>query len=259
MNEKRREGDELYRFMIISPLLSNQIPRGGLKRQITELSGKNYEHPERGWERVSAKTIEEWYYRYRKHGLDGLGRKKRSDSGESRAISGETGELIIRMKKENPKRTGDQILRELTLAGRLHSGEVSRSSVYRLLNTRKHEITLRLNDGKELRKFSFEFSNECWQCDVCHGPYLFLNDDREKKKVFIYAFIDDASRIIPHAGIALQENLEHYLECLKLAFMKKGLPGRLYMDNASYFRNDVVRTIGARLGIRMLYCTPYSP
>lgn len=259
MKKKQYEGDELYKYMIISPLISEVIPRGELKKRIREVADKSYEHPERGWEKFAPKTIEEWFYKWRKHGLSALTRRNRSDSGQSRSISMELSELIVKMKQENPKRTASRILTELVMAGKITPGEISRTSIYRLFNVRQREILTYQKEKDDIKKFAFEFSNECWQCDVCHGPYLNVEGFNKKKKIFIYGFLDDASRVVPHMGIALSENMEHFLEVFKTAIMKRGIPGRLYTDNASYFKNPTVLRIGARLGIKVMYCTPYSP
>jgi len=171
MKKKQYEGDELYKYMIISPLISEIIPRGELKKRIREVADKFYEHPERGWEKFAPKTIEEWFYKWRKHGLSALTRRHRSDSGQSRSISMELSELIVKMKQENPKRTASRILTELVMAGKITTGEISRTSIYRLFNVRQREILTYQKEKDDIKKFAFEFSNECWQCDVCHGPY----------------------------------------------------------------------------------------
>lgn len=259
MKRMSYESEGLYRFKIIAPLVNEVFVRGELKKKIRELSEKWYEHPERGWEQFAFKTIEEWLYLYRRFGLGGLEPQKRSDRGRSRSISPYVGELILTMKKENPRRTVRQILRELVLADVIRTGDTSPSSVYRFLAPHKQELVRHHKDLKERRKFSYAYSNECWQSDVCHGPYLKIEGSRKKKKIYLFGFLDDASRIIPHIGVAFQENLETFLEFFKVAIQKKGIPERLYLDNASYYRSHLVKTIGARLGIKIMYCTPYSP
>ena len=259
MSQKSYESEGLYRFSIIAPLINETFAKGELKKKIRELAGKHYEHPLRGWEKFAFKTIEEWLYNYRRCGLSGLEKNRRKDTGLSRSISPEIGELILTMKKENPKRSAGRIIKELAMAGKTRPGEMKRSSVYRLLSNHRQELKAHGEERKQIRKFAFEFSNECWQSDVCHGPYLYIEGHRNKRKIYLYAFIDDASRIIPHMGIAFAENLENFLECLKTGIQKKGIPHRLYLDNAAYYRSPVVSTIGARLGIKVIYCTPYSP
>jgi transposase len=84
--------------------------------------------------RISARTIEAWYYRYRSNGLAGLAPGARSDSGTSRSMSAEVADLVLRAKREKPRRSIRRIIRMLERAGRVQPGELSRSSVHRLLS-----------------------------------------------------------------------------------------------------------------------------
>lgn len=259
MKEKDSEREALYRFQIIAPLINERPARGELKKMIRKIADRIYEHPIRGYEKFAFKTVEEWYYRYKKYGLSGIEKRSRADHGRIRSIPEDMGELILLMKKENPRRSVKMILRELTLAGKIRPKELSRSAIYRLLSQHRWEISSSSDQKPSKRKYAYPFSNDCWQSDVSHGPYLSLKGSRKKQKIYFYAFIDDASRVIPHAQIFLAENLENFLLLWKTALIKKGIPGRLYLDNASYFRSPVVRTIGARMAIRIIYCAPYSP
>lgn len=252
--------DALFRFRIIAPLINETIPHGQLHERLKEAASQWYEHPRHGWQSYSHRTIEEWYYNYKNKGLSGLERSRRSDHGTSRRISEEVSQKILAMKKENSKRSVPQILRELEQAGMITRGEISESCIYRFLKSNQEEIRRHQNhDTDQKRKFAFARVNECWQSDVCHGPYVHLKGYANKKKLFLYAFMDDASRVVPHAGIALKENLESFLGMLKIALQKKGIPRRLYLDNASYYRSPRLKTIGARLGCQIIHCTPYSP
>jgi len=259
MEPKAYESEGLYRFKIIAPMVHEEFPRGELRRRLQQAAGKHYEHPERGWEQYAAKTIEEWLYKYRRRGLRALERQRRTDHGQSRRISEEAGAMLLTLKKERPRWSGRLLLRELQTQGVIRPGELHRSAVYRFLRRHGDELRRHFQAGEEKKKYAFAFSNECWQSDVCHGPYLLILGEAQRRKIFLYAFLDDASRLIPHAGIALAENQEYFLEFLKVAIQKKGVPGRIYLDNAAYYRSPLVETIGARLGIRVIYCTPYSP
>jgi len=259
MDSVTYESEGLYRFKIIAPLVHEEFPRGELHRRLRQAAEKFYEHPARGWEQFALKTIEEWLYKYRRRGLPGLERQRRADHGHSRRISEEAGVLALALKKSHPRWSGRLLVRELQTQGVIRPGELSRSAVYRFLQRHGEELRRHYQTGEEKKKYSFANSNECWQSDVCHGPHLHIEGQPQCRKIFLYAFLDDASRLIPHAGIALAENLENFLEFLKVAIQKKGVPGRLYLDNAAYYRSPLVAIIGARLGIRVMYCTPYSP
>jgi hypothetical protein len=56
------------------------------------------------------------------------------------------------------------------------------------------------------RKFEAELPNDIWQSDVMHGPYVMVEGRR--RKTYLIAFIDDHSRLIPHAAFYLSENLD---------------------------------------------------
>ena len=219
-----------------------------------------YNYPDGLPVQYAAKTIEEWYYDYKRFGWKALRSRKRRDCGQSRSITPEIADTIIDMRKRNPGISARAILKKLVELGIIKRGEISRSSVYRLLSSNKTSLSIHsASSKKEVKKYSFEFSNDCWQTDVKHGPYVKLDGFRGKKKIYLYAFIDDASRVIPGAGIFIAENLKNFLQVFKVSLMKKGLPSQIYMDNASYYRSPLVKLIGMRLGIRIVYCTPYSP
>jgi len=108
-----------------------------------------------------------------------------------------------------------------------------------------------------MRKFEAELPNDLWQSDCMHGPKIKIGGIL--KKTFLFAFIDDHSRIIPHAEFYLQENLDNYLKCLKIAINKRGLPRKLYVDNGPSFRSLKLEYITASLSIALLHAKPYRP
>jgi hypothetical protein len=90
-----------------------------------------------------------------------------------------------------------------------------------------------------------------------HGPRV-LEEGRLRKS-YLFAIIDDHSRLIPHAQFYLVENLECFRDCLLAALEKRGLPRKLYVDNGSAFRSHKLRYGCARLGVALLHTTPYTP
>ena len=53
------------------------------------------------------------------------------------------------------------------------------------------------------------------------------------RKAYLIAFLDDHSRLIPHAEFYLSENVESYTDALEKALSKRGLPRKIYTDNGS--------------------------
>lgn len=79
------------------------------------------------------------------------------------------------------------------------------------------------------------------------------------RKTYLFAIIDDHSRLIPHARFYLQETIDCFRDCLLQALEKRGLPRRLYTDNGSAFRTHQLRYGCAQLGIALLHSQPGVP
>jgi hypothetical protein len=107
------------------------------------------------------------------------------------------------------------------------------------------------------RKFEAELPNDMWQSDVMHGPRLTY--DGKQRKSYLIAFIDDHSRLIPHARFYLSEALAPFMEAFQAALGKRGLPRKLYVDNGAAFRSRGLEYTCAALGIALIHAKPYQP
>lgn len=255
---KKAEQIALFRHGVLGSLISrNKIERGELKKLIREAASKDYDIPGSVHTRVADKTIEEWYYKYRREHLDGLRPKVRKDQGLSK-LSLDIQETIITLKKENPKRSIDSIIEILLSKGVAAKGEVSRSSVHRLL--KQHGISRMSGSSslpEEFRSFETQHANQIWYGDVMHGPMLMI--DGRMRKVYLVSLMDDASRLITHSAFCLGEKALDIEGVLKQAVLKRGLPMKLVIDNGSAYRSGSLKGICARLGIHMIFCRPYAP
>ncbi len=90
-----------------------------------------------------------------------------------------------------------------------------------------------------------------------HGPRM--EHGCKKRKTYLLAFIDDHSRLVPHACFYLSESLERYLKALEEALLTRGLPRKIYTDNGSAFRSHHLDHVTASLGIALLHARPYKP
>jgi putative transposase len=61
-----------------------------------------------------------------------------------------------------------------------------------------------------------------------NGPRVI--NEKKLRKSYLFAVIDDHSRLIPHAKFYLSETIESLRDCLLSALAKRGLPRRLYAD-----------------------------
>ena len=79
------------------------------------------------------------------------------------------------------------------------------------------------------------------------------------RKTYLLAFIDDHSRLVPHAQFFLSESLDCYIRALEQALSTRGLPRKLYTDNGPAFRSHHLEYITASLGIALVHARPYKP
>ncbi len=247
----------LFRFKIISPLLTLSGPRGTLKREMARMAERTHDHPVRGPIRVGLGTIEEWLYIYKREGFDGLLPVGREDRGTSRAIDGELAEKIEALARGRPDLDGRGIQAEIKSQLQDGAKAPSLSTLYRFLRARGLDQR-RAPVREDHRAFAFDLAGDCWQGDVMYGPTI-PDVDGTRRKTYLIAILDDATRVIAHAQFYLAEHLRSLKDCLKQALLKRGLPRRLYFDNGKIFRSRMILQLCARLGIHLIHTRPYRP
>lgn len=171
----------------------------------------------------------------------------------------ETAALIERLKRENPPRTGTALLRELALTSGQNQAPLSASTLYRFLRARGlTERQLLLDKATAHKKYEAEHANQIWQSDLMFGPWV-QRPGGGKRQVFLQATLDDASRLIPHAQFYPDQGLDSFFDCLRQALAARGVPTRLYMDNAKIYRSPQLARIAASIGILIVHTPPYQP
>lgn len=257
MPDDKAEKTALFRYGLIAPLVLETLPRGELTRRAQEIASRLYDIPHSTRRQVSVDTLLEWTLRYRRNGLAALMPKPREDRGRMRAIPDATAALIERLKRESPHRTGTALLNHLALAG--GQAEVSPSTLYRFLRARGlTERQLLLDKIPAHKKYEAEFANQIWQSDMLFGPWV-ERAGGGKMQVFLQATLDDASRLIPHAQFYPNQGLDSFLDCLRQSIAARGVPTRLYMDNAKIYRSPQLARIAASIGILIIHTPPYQP
>lgn len=258
MDDPKSEKVALFRYGLIATLVLERLSRGELMRRVRELAALHYEIPFSARTTISVGTLLKWARRYRKGGLDALSPERRKDRGQSRVISPQLAQLIERLKRENPHRTGTTLLRELALSSDdPTTTPLSASSLYRFLE--KNGLTQKqLLAPAAHKKFEAQFANQIWQSDMMFGPYI-PRPGGGKQQAMLYAILDDASRLIPHAQFYDDEGLESLLDCTRQGVAARGIPVRLYVDNGKVYRSVQLARIAATLGILIVHTPPYQP
>ena len=163
------------------------------------------------------------------------------DVPEAQTDLAETDEIVVRRKRfmltpMNVREAIEQVLgefrdqrynkmmiyRRCIERGVLSKSECSQTSFFRL--AKEYDLLLPASQTQNKRRLAFskEYANEMWQLDTMFGPYM--KNGRTSTQVKLIAFIDDASRIVPHGQFFFSENTDHLITALRSALYKRGIP-----------------------------------
>lgn len=246
----------LFRLSVLGPLISRErLVRGELQQLIRELSACEYAIPGTRRRHLGEKTIQAWYYAWRRDGLDALVPKPRADRGASK-LAPALQEAILAAKRANARRSVRQIVSLLEAAGTVAASTLSRSAVHRLLQ--QHGLSKSpAHEPEERRSFNAEFAGTLWYGDVMHGPRV--PHRGQLRKTYLVSLFDDASRLVAHSAFCLGETALDIEGVLKQALLRRGVPLKLVVDNGAAYRAATLQGICARLGIQLIFCRPYAP
>jgi putative transposase len=258
MNKDLAERIALFRFGVIAPLVDRHLSRGERERIVTQIVSATWQIPGSPRSSIGRSTVEKWLCRYLKSGADieSLKPQQRNDKGGCRSMDSETEASLVALKKEFRGYSLQallQVARQRAIIGTRF--RASKQSIYRLFA--RHGLGGSISHPVDRRKFEAELPNDLWQSDCMHGPKVTV--EGTMRKTYLFAIIDDHSRLIPHAQFYLHETIECFPDCLLQALEKRGLPRRLYVDNGSAFRTHQLRYGCARLGIALLHSQPGVP
>jgi len=258
MDKEKKEKIAVFRFGVIFPLIDPTNTNWGAKEAtLRMLCEKEWEIPYSERRYISRATILNWLKKYTEGGskIEALFPADREDKGVPRAIDEEVLSELITLQKENLDLTIPALLKKARRQKIITNEKVSTQTLYRLIKQHGEAKPRRTAD---LRKFEVQFSNDMWQSDCMHGPKV-VTKEGKLHKAYLFAIIDDHSRIITHGQFYLAETLDNYLDCLWQALSKRGLPRRLYVDNGPSFRAHRLQLGCASLQIALIYARPYRP
>jgi len=195
------------------------------------------------------RTIQTWLSLYKQGGVEMLKNRPRKDKGKHRKVSPEhLREAIeqVRPQFRDTRYNKMMIYRRCIERGVLAKSDCSQTSFFRLV--RNYDLLTPVSETKNKRRLAFskEYANEMWQLDTMFGP--FVKNGKTSTRTKLIAFIDDASRIIPHAQFFFSEKTDDLITALKSALYKRGIPQTLYVDNGAIYTCAELNQICARIG-----------
>jgi len=245
----------LFRYSLIASAVVGTFEAPSLAQHLRNVAAKKHLHPDGRYVDVSFHSLERWFYRYKKLGLQGITPMVRADTGKPRALSESAILKIYELKEKFPYITGKAVYNKLIEAGTINAADTSLATVHRFIknNDLKHSAV----DQQTVKAFEMEFANDCWQADSSWGPVIKIKG--KKTQTYLIAFIDDASRIITHWQFYVNDNAVNMQNSFRQGIAKFGVPRMLYADNGDPYDNLQLRLICASLGIALVHSRPKVP
>jgi transposase InsO family protein len=250
----------LFRYGVLGDLIHWTRGQRGLGDELEARSDKTYCIPGSRRTHVAEETMRGWLRAYRSGGFDALVPKLRQDNGQSRAIPQEVADLLCLIKEEQRCLSVDQVIQEARQRLEVPAEiSLAPSTVHRLLSRAGLMQKLPADPTSlDHRRFTFEKAGELCMSDVMHGPAVAFAE-RRKRKTYLIAFLDDATRVVPYAAFAFAENVAAFLPVLEQAIRRRGIPKRLFVDNGAAYRSHHLSLVCAKLGVTLIHARPYQP
>lgn len=260
LTEDERTSLAVWKFEIISPLLTRELPRGAQTELIREIASKLHADGSERLVSIGRRTIERYLSNYRQGGLDALKPKVRPEKNSLKAFPQETMDAAINLRLAKPELSADSIIdmlksNKIPCAEKMCVSTLNRH--FRRLG--KDRPALKRMPRKRYHLLAVEGAHQLWICDVWDGPFLYDPALNKKRRLRLVAIIDSHTRYIIHAEFYYNENRPCLEDTLLKAILKHGVPERFYCDNAKIFQSKHLKRIGAELGFRIHHTKPYQP
>lgn len=265
---------ELARYAVIAPLVCRKMTREEYIAEVHRVASCAHRFPNDEQKQVSARHVRRWVKWYREGrkledgraippGLEALKALTRDDCGVSRKIQPELIERAVRLRAEDPARTTAALV-ELLIAEAKARGEeppvIREATLAHHLRRRRATRKNMKKDTRVYPRFEHAHRNDLWQGDMTGG--LWLPNPLEPQKArqcFLHVIIDDHSRFVPHGEFYFRQNLACLLDGFRKAVTAGGLCSVLFVDNGSAYQHHQLQRMAGRLGIQVVYGTPYHP
>ena len=238
-----------WRHQQIAPLLDPDLNRAARRRAMRDRTKHSVLWPNGKKKRIARSTLHRWMGVFRKDGYLGLLPKRRSDADKRRCKSDDWIDYAIGLLYEQHDRSLTQL--EVYLRLQFPDFELSRSTLSRHLHQHPAYAGIeKLRDGrdKKLRgRFEASYAHESWQLDG-KGPFEVRLMGGGSVRVHVLSVLDDYSRGILAARVALAENTDAAIEVFQMAAERWGMPARMQFDKGSAFDSHDFRNGLAQCG-----------
>lgn len=257
--EERKSAYE--RFELLRPCLEDGVSQAEIARR----------------KQVPLKTIQRWVRQYRKEGLVGLARRRRSDRGKRRGIPLECVHLIEGLALQRPRRSAAAIHRQVEAIAKSQGWpSLSYGRVYAIIASLDPELVVLAHEGSRVYQekydvlFLHEVSrpNERWQADHCWLNIWLVNEKGQPARPVLTVILDEYSRAVMGYRLSFEAPSAYQTGlALRQAIWRKndtrwpacGIPEAFYCDHGSDFTSKKIEQIAAHLSITLIFSQPGKP
>jgi putative transposase len=237
----------MFRYQLIREAADAELSRQQRGKMVRELAAQDHIGPFGKQVRIARTTLDRWIRDWRAGGFDALVPNPRQCSPRT---DPEVLEMAVALRRENPQRTAAAIQRILRK-------QLGWSPDERTLqrNFVRLGLFIDTNAGGEVVFGRFEAAapNDLWTGDALYGIRIQL------RKTYLFAFIDDHSRLVPGYRWGYAEDTVRLAAALRPALASRGVPKTAYVDNGSAFVDNWLLRACAKLGIRLTHSAPGRP
>jgi putative transposase len=237
----------MFRYQLIREAADAELSRKQRGKMVRELASVEQTDPFGRQVRISRTTLDRWIRDWRAGGFDALAPHPRQRTPRT---DPEVLEMAVALRRENPQRTAAAIQR-------IPRKQLGWSPDERTLQ--RNFVRLGLLAGASaggevvFGRFEAAAPNDLWTGDALHGLRI------QSRKTYLFAFIDDRSRLVPGYRWGYAEDTARLAAALRTALASRGVPKAVYVDNGSAFADNWLLRACAKLGIRLTHSTPGRP
>jgi putative transposase len=243
----RADDVALFRYGVVREAADPRLSKAERGRVVRSMATVTHAGPSGEPLQVSRCTIDRWVRAYRAGGFAGLRPGPRRVEPRTPA---EALELAVKLRKEDPLRSGAHIAEVLRVAQGWSPHPRTLERHFKALGLTRAALT---GANVAYGRFQADYPNELWTGDALHGPVV------GGKKAILFAFIDDCSRLVTGHRWSYSEDTLAAQAALRRGILARGPPSTVYLDNGSPFVSRQLLRALAVLGVRLVNSRPGRP
>jgi len=219
-----------FRYTVIAPLVTRSLQYGEQRALVAQQAAQVWEWPDGHTRAIHARTLLRWVAAYRTGGLAAL--QPQGDTNRPlRQTNPAVLERAVALRAEDPHRSARMIIQMLEWAHEIEPGSLAYSTLTYHFRKAQAAAYLATPPADTFRRRQAPYLNAEWQGDSQMTLSLpHPNHPDRRKKVYLIAFIDDATRYVVGSRFFFDENRPRLEEVLKWAMVRHGLPEILHVD-----------------------------